>query len=112
MLKYQIYDSKAQSYAPPFYCVTQGVALRMFTQAANDLETSIGLFPADYTLFETATWDPHTGKEEAYQADTNLGVALQYVSKASEAPPTQAETPGNPEANQRSNFPVKVSTTP
>lgn len=97
MRKYEIYDSKAESFLPPFYYKTQAVALRDFAQAANDDTTPIGKFGADFTIFETATWDQSTGIETPHKVRENLGTALQHQTpfhnySASDAMPRPTET--------------------
>lgn len=48
---YTLYDSKALTYSPPFYCTAHGAAVRMVMDLAADPNTSVGRHPADFTLY-------------------------------------------------------------
>jgi hypothetical protein len=76
---YSIFDSKAEAYLDPFYAPTDGVAIRMFQQAANDASSDFHKFAADYTLFKIGEFDVAGGLVEPTKAHENLGTALQYV---------------------------------
>lgn len=73
-----IYDEKAEAYITPFYAPTVAVAKRNFTQAATTEGNSFNLFAADYTLFETGTWDDQTAIGTNARAPINHGTALQH----------------------------------
>jgi len=77
---YSIYDSKAEAYLQPFFSPTNATALRSFSQAANDTETNFNKFAADYTLFQIAAWDEHSGKLTPLKANIALGCALEYIN--------------------------------
>lgn len=48
---YTIYDRKGLNYHVPFFALTDGAALRSFSDLANDLQTNVGRHPADYVLY-------------------------------------------------------------
>jgi len=48
---YTVYDVKSLTYSPPFFAVSHGAAVRMFSDIANDTNTSVGRHPADYSLY-------------------------------------------------------------
>lgn len=54
---YSIFDSKALVYHQPFFAPTNGAAVRMLSDTANDLSTSIGRHPADYVLYCIGHYD-------------------------------------------------------
>lgn len=58
---YSIYDRKALIYSPPFFSATDGTAMRSFAQAANDLNTNIGRFPADFVLYRVGQFNDAKG---------------------------------------------------
>jgi len=58
---YSVFDSKSESYTPPFYQHTEAMAIRTFADACNDKEHTFGMHPDDYTLFDLGTWDDSTG---------------------------------------------------
>lgn len=80
---YSIYDSKAGIYYKPFVSRTKGEALRMFQQAANDSQTTIGQYPEDFVLFEIGSFDDTKGNVE-HQTHISLGKALDYVQRRHE----------------------------
>ncbi|AXL14477.1 nonstructural protein [Microviridae sp.] len=56
-LVFSVYDTKAQSYLPPIYFNSTGVALRVFTDTVNDKSTVISKHPEDYCLFHIGSFD-------------------------------------------------------
>lgn len=65
MLKaFSIFDNKALVYSPPFFTHTDGAAVRMFSDIANDMNTNIGRHPADFTLFCVGTFSDANGSLE------------------------------------------------
>jgi len=53
---YTVYDNKALNYSPPFFVNTDGAAIRMFSEIANDTGTNVGRHPADFSLFCVGTF--------------------------------------------------------
>jgi len=58
---YTIFDTKALTYSNPFFAVTHGSALRIVSDAANDLNTSLGRHPADFILYQVGTYNDANG---------------------------------------------------
>lgn len=58
---YSVYDSKGDSYTPPFYDHAEGRALRTFADCCNDPEHQFGKHPEDYTLFDMGQFDDTLG---------------------------------------------------
>lgn len=58
---FTIYDEKSESYSPPFFMATKGLAIRAFTETANGGETSIAKHPEDFTLYDLGDWDDQNG---------------------------------------------------
>lgn len=58
---YTLYDSKALTYSPPFYATAHGQAVRLTMDIANDLNTTVGRHPADFTLFQIGMFNDATG---------------------------------------------------
>lgn len=73
---FSVYDDKAEAFLPPFFAMTQGVALRTFHQAATDENHQFCKHAADYTLFEIGQFDENTGTIEGHQNIKNVGNAL------------------------------------
>lgn len=62
MKLFTIFDMKAEVYARPFYALTDGEAVRTFTDAVNTDESPYNRHPEDYTLFSVAEFDDRLGK--------------------------------------------------
>lgn len=58
---YAVYDSKAESYTPPFFEHAEGRALRTFADCCNDKGHQFGKHPEDYTIFRLGEYDDNTG---------------------------------------------------
>lgn len=76
---YSIYDRKALVYNAPFFSVSDGSAVRSFSDLANDLQTTVGRHPGDYVLFRVGDFDDQSGKllpiTAAHCADASALVA-------------------------------------
>lgn len=58
---YTVYDNKALTYNVPFFTSTDGAAVRMFADLANDSNTAVGRHPSDYSLFAIGSYDDNKG---------------------------------------------------
>lgn len=70
---FAVYDSKAETYNPPFTMRTPAEAMRAFTHAATDKETAMGQHPEDFSLFFLGYYDLSTAEVELLEAKTSLG---------------------------------------
>ena len=61
MKVYSIFDKKAGTYSNPFFCVSQGVALRSLMDLVADKRTSIAMHPEDFALYEVGSFDDVSG---------------------------------------------------
>ncbi|WNK12408.1 MAG: nonstructural protein [Microvirus sp.] len=61
---YTVYDNKALNYSPPFFVNTDGAAVRMFADIANDMGTNVGRHPADFSLFCIGSFSDSDGSLE------------------------------------------------
>lgn len=59
---YSIYDRKSLVYHTPFFALTDGAALRSFSDLVNDASTAVGTHPNDYVLFGVGSWDDSAGQ--------------------------------------------------
>jgi len=85
---FSVYDSKAGAYTQPFYAVNARVAIRMFTELANDPKHTFGTHPEDFTLFELGTFDDATA--QIIQVDVKssaIGKAIEYKRKTEQYDP-------------------------
>jgi len=62
---YTVFDNKALVYSPPFFQNTDGAAIRMFRDLANDPNTSVGRHPGDYSLFQIGNFSDANASMEA-----------------------------------------------
>jgi len=58
---YTIFDTKGLTYSNPFYAPTDGAAVRIVQDAANDLNTQLGRHPADFVVYNVGTYDDQNG---------------------------------------------------
>lgn len=77
---YSVYDSKVGAYLRPFHARSDGEAMRMFQQAATDVDGPFFQHAGDYTLFGIADYEEEHGNYIPYVAKLNLGTALEYQS--------------------------------
>lgn len=76
---FSVYDTKAEFYHPPFFFRTNGEALRVWMDLANDRSNQIGQYPQDFVLFEIGTFDPQTGSVEPCDpANISHGTAIEF----------------------------------
>lgn len=78
---FSVYDSKAEAFLQPFFCVNRGVAVRNFQAAAQDERHDFHRHAADFTLFRLGTWDQVTGEFEMAEVKESLGTAIQFQQK-------------------------------
>ncbi|UDN67723.1 nonstructural protein [robinz microvirus RP_103] len=58
---FSVYDRAVNCYLPPFFCRTQGEAIRSFTEAVNDPNKSFGKYATDYALMGFGEFDDNSG---------------------------------------------------
>lgn len=61
ILVYSVFDSKISAHLQPMFCLTEGQAIRSFSDAVMDDKTSLFLHPHDYSLFQIGEFDQHSG---------------------------------------------------
>lgn len=77
---YSIYDSKAEAYLQPLFANTNGVAIRIFSEAVSDENHAFNKYAADYTLFEIGTFDENSGNIEGLKTPKSHVNALTIKS--------------------------------
>lgn len=58
---YTIFDMASGSYMRPFFMVSDGQAVRAFTDIATDADHEIGKHPEDYSLYRIGIFDDNKG---------------------------------------------------
>lgn len=76
-----VYDVKSDSYHTPFFMPTNGMAIRVFKDMANDVNSFIGMHPEDYKLVLLAEFDNQNGEIVPLGA-VSLGFAMDFVEKS------------------------------
>lgn len=87
MKLFTVHDSKAEAFIVPFYERTTGLAVRAFTQAANEPDHQFNKFPSDYTLFELGNFDELTAEIEMLATPKALGLAVNFIEHTTPATP-------------------------
>jgi len=75
---FTVFDAKAESYLPPFYQVSSGMACRVFEDTVNDPGHQFHRHPGDFTLFEVGTFDDQSCTFELLPTPHSLGVAIEF----------------------------------
>lgn len=57
MKVFSVRDMKAEAFLQPFFCPTQGSALRAFGDACAKQDSPFYVHPNDYVLYEIGTYD-------------------------------------------------------
>jgi len=75
---FSVYDSKTQSWGPPFFALHLGQAMRMWSDLVNDGQSLVSKHPADFALYDIGEYD-----------DSNASITprspVQMLQTASEA---------------------------
>lgn len=66
---YSVFDHKAKAFAQPWFQLTDGLAIRAFTEACNDAQTNLNKYPEDFVLYCVGTFDETTGTITADQIE-------------------------------------------
>ena len=64
---YVIYDVKAAFYNKPFYFQNDSIALRAFTDLANEESTDIAKHPEDFILFAIGEYDDEKASIKSHE---------------------------------------------
>lgn len=76
---YAVYDSKACAFLAPFFAAANGLAIRMFSDAANDPSTTLHKHPSDFNLYQIGTFDDSKGILKSEVPAIDLGRASSYL---------------------------------
>ena len=77
---FSVFDSKAGSFAQPFFSHTLVTGKRAFADACADPSTMLSRHPSDFALFHLGSFDDQSGFFDALVAPDNLGLAAAYRS--------------------------------
>lgn len=76
---FSIFDSAALVYSPPFFQATKGLAIRMFSETAKDMQTNIGRHPTDFTLFHIGEFDDQAGAMTRFDTPSPVIKAIETL---------------------------------
>ncbi len=88
MKRFSIYDVKAEAWMPPFYRLTNGIALREFQTMSNDPGSIFGKHPADFTLFDLGEWNEFTCEDKPNTTKVPLANGLELQNENNNQEPT------------------------
>ena len=82
---YSVFDKKVGAFVAPFFCRSNGEAIRSFIDACADEKHQFFRHAGDYELYCIASYDDETGSfERKSDMPTRLITALECVSKITE----------------------------
>lgn len=73
---YAIYDKKACSYNTPFYCKTNGIAVRIFADLVSDTSSVVSRHPEDFELYCLGEFNEDTGETTSTKIFQTSAVSL------------------------------------
>ncbi len=76
---YTVHDIKAETFMPPFFVPSKGLAIRAFEDCINSQDHHFGKHPADYTLFQLGSFDTDSG-EFSLTDRTSVGNGVEFLN--------------------------------
>lgn len=76
---YTVYDNKALVFHAPFFAISDGAAVRIFMDLANDTNTTIGRHPMDYSLWCVGTFQDDGGLLKSITPAEHVSDAISLV---------------------------------
>ena len=76
---YSVYDDAAKAFLQPFFAVTDGLAIRSFTEAVNDPNTSLSKYPSQFTLFQIGEYEDSDARISIPSTPRSMGLAVEFV---------------------------------
>lgn len=79
---YAVKDVKSGLFNAPIMFVTKGEAIRSFSMAANDKQTTVGKWAQDFALYELGEYNEESAKITSYDTPYHLGNASDFVTES------------------------------
>ena len=76
---YCLYDSKIEAYLQPFFMQSKGLAVRAFTDLANDPEHQFGTYPNEFSLFEVGEFNCLNCQFLLHNVPMPIGSANEFI---------------------------------
>ena len=90
---FQVYDSKAKAYLPPFFLASAGLAIRAITDCVADPKHNFSKYSEDFSLHHTASWDDQDGTIDQLDHPINLGLCSSFKPVVNLQQPQAEEKP-------------------
>lgn len=78
---FSVYDVQAEAYMKPLFAATKGLAIRGFTDAANDANSGFAGHLGDFRLCEIGEFDDSAGSLVSYDQPIAIGYASEFVKE-------------------------------
>lgn len=82
---FSIFDVKADAFNTPFFAPSNGIAIRQFSDLANDPQSTVNRHAADFKLVCIGSYNDQLGLLEA-EAHQSLGFATEYIKQSNVSP--------------------------
>lgn len=86
LLAFSVYDEKAEIFGTPFFAAAIGVASRQFQDLAANKQTTVGLHPSDFKLYQVGHWSPNVGTFDTTSPATLIATATDFVKPETQTP--------------------------
>ena len=93
-----VHDIKAETYLPPFFVPSRGLAIRAFEDCINSDDHHFGKHPADYTLFFLGVFDTDHGEFDQ-KTKQSVGNGVEFLNPLLPGNTNGAESSRGPDEN-------------
>ena len=97
-LIFTVHDVKAETFMPPFFVPSKGLAIRAFEDCINSDDHHFGKHPADYTLFFLGSFDTDSGSFDLKDR-TSVGNGVEFVNLLKPETSENANSSRSPDQN-------------
>lgn len=97
-LIFTVHDVKAETFMPPFFVPSKGLAIRAFEDCINSDDHHFGKHPADYTLFSLGSFDTDTGTFD-FTEKKSIGNGVEFVNPLKPEAPNVPNPSRSPDEN-------------
>lgn len=89
---YSIFDIKSRAYGLPFFAVNDATAKRIVSDAAQDMNTSLGRHPADFILYRIGTFDNEAPRIIGFDAKEHIADVISLLPASAQMDIFKKET--------------------
>ncbi len=91
-LMFTVYDTKAETFMPPFFVPSKGLAIRAFEDCVNSDDHHFGKHPADYTLFYLGSFNTDTAHFST-ETKQSVGNGVEFLNTLAPGANQNVENP-------------------